>query len=61
MLVDVLGFIGFLLFIVGAGSADSNSAVPYVMFGLGLVLMLIAAYESGVIKRWVTSFWKKPD
>lgn len=61
MLVDVLGFIGFLLFIVGAGSADSNSAVPYVMFGLGLVMLLIAAYESGVIKRWVTSFWKKPD
>lgn len=61
MLVDVLGFIGFLLFIVGAGSADSNSAVPYVMFGLGLVMLLIAAYESGVIKRWVTYFWKKPD
>lgn len=61
MLVDALGFIGFLLFIVGAGFADSNSAVPYVMFGIGLVMLLIAAHESGVIKRWVTSFWKKPD
>lgn len=61
MLVDVLGFIGFLLFIVGAGSADSNSVVSYVMFGIGLVMLLIAAHESGVMERWVTSFWKKQD
>lgn len=61
MLVDVLGFIGFLLFIVGAGSADSNSAVPYVMFGIGLVMLLIAAHESGVMKRWVTLVLKKLD
>lgn len=61
MLVDVLGFIGFLFFIVGAGFADSNSAVPYVMFGIGLVMLLIAAHESGVMKRWVTSVLKKLD
>ena len=61
MLVDVLGFIGFLLFIVGAGSADSNSSVSYVMFGIGLVMLLIAAHESGVMKRWVTSVLKKLD
>lgn len=56
MVVDILGFLGFLLFVLGAGAADSESIVPLVMF-----LMLIAAYESGVIKRWVTSFWRKPD
>ena len=61
MLVDVLGFIGFLLFIVGAGSADSNSAVSYLMFGIGLVMLLIAAHESGVMKRWVISVLKKLD
>ena len=61
VIVEILGFLGFLLFVLGAGSADSESIVPLVMFLIGLVLMLIAAYESGVIKRWVTSFWKKPD
>ena len=61
MLVDALGFIGFLLFIVGAGFADSNSAVPYVMFGIGLAMLLIAGHESGVMKRWVTSVLKKLD
>ncbi|MBD8916756.1 MAG: hypothetical protein EGR90_00020 [Lachnospiraceae bacterium] len=61
VIVEILGFLGFLLFVLGAGAADSESIVPLVMFLIGLVLMLIAAHESGVIKRWVTSFWKKPD
>lgn len=61
MIVEIFGVLGFLLFVLGAGAADSESIVPLVMFLIGLVLMLIAAYESGVIKRWVTSFWKKPD
>ena len=62
LIVDILGFAGFILLILGAGSADSsNFLIPAVMFAFGLTLLLIASHENGGIKRWVTCHLKKLD
>ena len=52
MLHKIIGTIGFILFILGAGGMDSHSmAVPAVMTMLGMALLSWVAKESGLFEQ----------
>lgn len=49
MLHKIIGIIGFILFILGAGGMDSYSmVVPGVMTLLGIGMLYWSAWESGI-------------
>lgn len=52
MLHKIIGTIGFILFILGAGGMDSYSmAVPAVMALLGIGMLYWSAWESGIFNE----------
>lgn len=52
MLHKIIGTIGFILLMLGAGGMDSHSmAVPAVMSLLGMGLLLWTAKESGIFEQ----------
>ncbi len=49
MLHKIIGIIGFILFILGAGGMDSHSMiVPGIMALAGMGLLYWSAWESGI-------------
>ena len=52
MLHKIIGTIGFILFILGAGGMDSHSmAVPASMAMTGMGMLYWSAWESGIFNK----------